>query len=429
MGTTIDLSKRSQELIKQYIDLGCSKGSSLHDFSSSVDSDLLVQWLDCEVSTPENASNKSKKESEFILASLRAELLRDLLVFMQEGKAANELEEKQVSTAAKLKFFMLAASGTILAACEGFDSITTLMGVFSLPSVVTLLAGLVFSTLSVLVFYGFDLVQVSKNLGVKIVDAPKILDRYLLQMEEIKAIRKKINGYNLAGLSTDELARINSIIIMLQKRLESLKQASEQFNSALNSPKMKIAKNIFVGVAGLLFFGGGFFTGQSVAIFLLGLGIAGVTATFWPVVLFSIAVGLAAFALYWYVERVGLQQLISGLFGLDEDKIEQLCDSKKLEKQAEKLENLKEKVAGATVLVRRVEALEQQLSVSEGRLKDDPQNTSSTRLKITIPEPTSVSKISTNIHSFHRAEKSKVDLSSESPPDSLIAKKEGLLCL
>jgi len=359
MSKKVTLSDNTQKLIQQYIGLCSPTNRSLHLFSFSVDQQVLINWLHEEVSTPSLNKRKTKKELEFLLASLRVELLRDLLVSMEVNPHAIKKEEEPTSKTTYLKFYLLAISGTILAACEGFDSITTLLSVFALPSVVTLLAGLAFSALSVMVFYGFNLVQVAKNLEVKLTDAPQLLDLHLLQLQEIKSLRKKINTYKLAKPSLEELNDLAQTVSMLENRLLALGKSSKQFNEALNSPKITLAKNLFVGVAGLLFFGSGFFAGQSVGVFLLGLAMTSVSPTFLPVVLFSIAVGLAAFSLYWYVEKVGLQQLISGWFGLDEEKIEKLCSQDELDKQAEKLVNLKEKIMETADLAAQIQDLKE----------------------------------------------------------------------
>ena len=180
------------------------------------------------------------------------------------------------------------------------------MSFFVVPPVITLFAALAFSVFSVIVFYGFNLVQVSNNLGVKLSEAPKLLDLYLLQMNQIKCIRKKINTYKLSELPTEELDHLTKTMDMLQLRFESLRKSSEQFSAALESPKMKITKNIFIGLAGLLFFGSGLVSGQSVALFMLGLVLPAVSATCWPVVLFSLS-RIGCIYLYWYL-RKGLQQ-------------------------------------------------------------------------------------------------------------------------
>jgi hypothetical protein len=137
-----------------------------------------------------------------------------------------------------------------------------------------------------------------------------------------------------------------------------------------------------------------------VAVFLLGLVVSGgVSAGFAPVVLFSLAVGFAAFSLYWYVEKVGLQQLISSWFGLDEEKIEDLCDPEKLDVQSQKLNNLKEKLESTAELTRKLENLIQPTAareLDEGFVLKTPlKGIANAREEPKV-------KISTNIYSFHQ---------------------------
>ncbi len=408
----IVLSKRSQDLIAKYLSLYPLDSSGLASFHSPADSTQLISWLHDEITLPSHIDARSRQKADFILASLRAELLHDLLASMGEELPDNNTVEN-TSWTAWLKFGLLALAGTLVAACEGFDSITTMLTVLSLPSIIILIAGLSFSILSVVVFYGFDLVQVSQNLGVTLRDAPKLLDVYLAQMKEIKRIRKKINTYKLAELSAEELAQLEKTIIMLQRSFQALVEASSQFEGALNSRKMQVVKVIASGSAGLLFFGSGFFAGQSVAMFIAGLFIPVVLPTFWPVVLFSVIVGIAAFTLYWYVEQVGLKKLVSGWFGLDEDKIEQLCCKSNLDKEEGKLENLKEQVISTAHLTHRLKRLQNKI---EGI--DEAEN------EHLIPVSNGsvpVLKTSDNIYSFHlkdRAAKSSLvldTLDSEAP--------------
>ncbi len=392
MGGEVILSNRSQELIAEYLSLCQPHASRLAFFHSPVDYTQLISWLHDEETLSSYATQRSKKRIEFVLASLRAELLRDLLTSMG-GEVPDSNAAENTSWSARIKFLLLALAGTLLAGCEGFDSITTMLSVLSLPSMVILIAGLSFSILSIVVFYGFDLVQVSKNLGVTLSDAPKLLDVYLLQMKEIKRIRKKINTYKLAELSSEELAQLENTINMLQRRFQALAEASSQFDSALNSRKMQIVKFIASATAGLLFFGSGFFAGQSVAMFVAGLFIPAVLPTFWPVVLFSVIVGIAAFSLYWYVEQVGFKKLVSGWFGLDEDKIEQLCEKEHLDREEQKLENLKEQVISTAQLTHRMRKLQNKLDSIEEKENEH---------SITpVPSPTALIRTSDNIYSFH----------------------------
>ena len=166
-------------------------------------------------------------------------------------------------------------------------------------------------------------------------------------------------------LSQDNLKQLQCIISMLEKRFTMLTEASKQFELALASENMSIAKTLISGVSGILFFGGGFFAGQSVALFMSGLLINSLTPAFWPVIFFSALVGLAAFSIYWYVERPGLDKLVSSWFGLNEENIQKLCDKSFINREIHKLERLKTKVIGAARLAKRLTQAGEHMDVDE----------------------------------------------------------------
>ena len=344
----VNLSKNSQKLLHQYLK---ASQSDLHPFktiSQSVDSKVLVSWLSDEMQKPVVKLRSSSKEFEYITAALQAQLMIDLRASLP-GAAATE-DDKPASRSKVAKYVMLAMAGALVVACEGFDSITTMMNLLSVPSLITLLVGLGFSVFSIAVFIGIDLYQVAQNLGVRMKDAPKLLEACATQMNEIKAIRRKIESYSLTSKSQEELVELEKILSMLQKRFCILSSMGKRFDAALNRKTMKVVKYIFSGMAGLLFFGGGFFAGQSTAIFMLGLFMSTVVPTFWPVILFSTIVGLASLCIFWFVEHAGISQLIGKWFGLDESKMELLCDKDKLKKEQGKLAVVKENVVGISKL-------------------------------------------------------------------------------
>lgn len=397
MGGTIVLSEKSQQLIKELLNADFPYVSNPEYTPSSESIVELIKWLTIDITIPETISKSNKEKIEFILASLRTELLRDLLISIQGINLLNNKIEEEPPFSNQVQFVLLAIAGTLLAACEGFDSIASLMSVLSFPALAILAAGVVFSALSIFVFYGFDLVQVSQNLGIKLKDAPKLLDVYLLQMEEIKAIRRTIESYNLVTLSVKDLEHNAFIITMLQKRLKDVRLASGQFDSALNNEDMALTETIVSWVAGLLFFGSGFFAGQSVALFFLGLFMTTVAPTFWPVVLFSLGIGVAAFCIYWNVERVGIKALIGTWFGLEEEKIKVLCDPDKLVNEDIKLNNLLEHILSTSALVSELAALKQINTIhTEYPVSQfiDPEGPSD--------QKNPVIRTSNNIYSFHQ---------------------------
>ncbi|MCW8445012.1 hypothetical protein OQJ05_13255 [Fluoribacter gormanii] len=360
----IQISLRSQKLIKKYLLESHVHSHELSSITTSADLAALISWLNKEQKYPKKSKKKQQK-IEFILVSLRTALLHDLFLSMKGDEIKLPKEEEHNTPIDKIKFTVLTMAGILVAACQGFDGIVTMLSIFNLSSSMILVAGFAFSFLSVIVFCGFDLVKVSKALGVKLSDAYKLLDAYLLQLQMIKSIRKKINEYYLSDLSQDNLKQLECIISMLQKRFTLLTKASNQFGMALESENMKMAKTLISGVSGILFFGGGFFAGQSVALFVSGLLVNSLTPAFWPVILFSVIVGLAAFSIYWYVERPGLDKLVSSWFGLNEENIQKLCDKILINKEIHKLESLKRKIISAARLAKRVTQAEQYVDAHE----------------------------------------------------------------
>ncbi|KTD04573.1 hypothetical protein [Fluoribacter gormanii] len=360
----IQISLRSQKLIKKYLLESHVHSHELSSITTSADLAALISWLNKEQKYPKKSKKKQQK-IEFILVSLRTALLHDLFLSMKGDEIKLPKEEEHNTPIDKIKFTVLTMAGILVAACQGFDGIVTMLSIFNLSSSMILVAGFAFSFLSVIVFCGFDLVKVSKALGVKLSDAYKLLDAYLLQLQMIKSIRKKINEYYLSDLSQDNLKQLECIISMLQKRFTLLTKASNQFGMALESENMKMAKTLISGVSGILFFGGGFFAGQSVALFVSGLLVNSLTPAFWPVILFSVIVGLAAFSIYWYVERPALDKLVSSWFGLNEENIQKLCDKILINKEIHKLESLKRKIISAARLAKRVTQAEQYVDAHE----------------------------------------------------------------
>jgi hypothetical protein len=121
----------------------------------------------------------------------------------------------------------------------------------------------------------------------------------------------------------------------------------------------------------LLFFGGGFLAGQTVALFVLGLFMTSISPTFLPVILFSVVVGLAALSLYWCIQHGELSNIISGWFGLDANTIAQLSDVAYMQKQNEKLEHIAEHVMDFSQLKEKINP--EQLHVEKSNLFESPQ--------------------------------------------------------
>lgn len=396
------ISLRSQKLIRKYWLASGAEVDELPSITSSIDLITLINWLNKGQLNHFNKSKAEQQKIEFIMVSLRNELLRDLFAAMKGDDIKLPKEDKDESVTDKIKFALLTAAGILVAACQGFDGIVTMLSIFELSPSVILAAGFLFSFLSVIVFCGFDLVKVSNALGVKLSEAYKLLDAYLWQLQMIKSIRKKVERYDFSDseMSPSDLQQLKKIISMLQTRFQSLTEASKQFEQALHSDDMQMAKTLISGASAVLFLGGGFFAGQSVALFISSLFVSSIISTFWPVFIFSTLVGIAALSLYWYVERPGLNKLISSWFGLNEENVHKLCDKDLIIKETKKLANLESKIINASRLANRLAQLGDRVCVSE----DEPTAERAVIIKI---------KASSNYYSFLKSPDLLPPISSE----------------
>ncbi len=349
----ISISKRSQELIDNYWATTIPKSPAANN--------ITLEELLFFLSEPISA-DKPAKDNQLPLMTLRAELLHDLCSKL-EGNTIKPVKLEEKKSKLKLIFFTLA--GILVAACEGFDSVVTIMGIFSVSPLLILGFALAFSFLSIMAYRSLDLIKLSNRLGIKFNDTHQLLDAYLQQLDEIKNIRKKITRYNLSNCSLEELKDYEQMIAALKQSLERLAKTGEQFDAVLNSAQMKAIKLILSSVTAALFFGGSFCAGQTVAIFIFSFFMTAITPASLPVLLFSTLVGLAAFSLYWHVEFPGLKKLVTSWFGLDRDKIDKLCNQDLLDKEKQKLEQLHERIVGVSELKEQIPLHQQKIDLSK----------------------------------------------------------------
>lgn len=325
---TIELSTTSQDLISKLCEKNASFG--LNQVATIERADLL-KWLG------ERHPINNEDDTFFLMSSLKTSLLKDLNNSL--NPSAPQKKSKKSGWSGKGKYALLAIAGTIYFGCEGFDGVTAIMGIFSsIPTAALFAVGTLFSVLSIIVFYSFDLVEISKNLGVKSSDAPKLLDVLLEQFKQIKTMRARLS--KAANKTQEELENDLAMARMLLLMHQELNEARMKIKLALDNPYLKVGKMITAAVAGIIFFSAGFFAGQTVALAIAGLFVASIAATAWPVLVASIVVGLAALSVYWFVERPGIENLISRWRGLDKEKVDMLCKSKVVDRETEKLENL-----------------------------------------------------------------------------------------
>lgn len=357
----ISLGKKTRKIIRKLKKLNCSVViPDSFETSSSIKSVEIIEWLATKQSVED--------EHKYLLETLYVAMLLDLYEMIPERKPRKP--EKNADWLSYLKFVLLAIAGTIFFGCEGFDGIMSMLSITSLPTIAIFAIGLAFSVFSVAVFYACDLVEISRNLGVDLSSAPKMVDIYLHEIEVIKDLRKALDaGYSKK--SREELASDLALLEMLEKRYAGLDEARQALKKALDSPLLSFFRYLTSSIAGVLFFSSGFFAGQTVAMAIASLFLAAVTPTFWPVLVASFVVGIAALSMYWFVERPAFENAIGRWVGLDKDNIEKLCDDDEVAKEQCKLAALKEKMQIRYAELTRIHELEGQTSLKWGFQPDD----------------------------------------------------------
>ena len=354
------MSEGSKKLINQLS--GLIKDETLKEWNQRADTieqKAVVVWLMQQI--------EHDKESAYPLEALRTSLLKDL---HPPDVVGSHGAKKKSGWFGRLQLIVLAVAGTVLAICQGFDGIASLLYLFSaVPIFFVFLAGIIFSILSVAVFIGFDLIEISKNLGVKWSKPRQLLHVFVDQVEEINHIRNEISDGYTEITDPDALDELKKMVAMLIVRFNSLDEARAAYAASLHNPTLKIGKFISSLMSGVLFFGGGYFAGQSLSLAIASIFVASVSAAFWPIIVSSVAVGLAALCIYWFVERPGLENLVGRWVGLDKDNVDALVNDEKVNQHKNQLCRLERCIDRHIASQQYIEQLHNQIALLTGTAK------------------------------------------------------------
>jgi len=325
----VELSRSSKELLSKVCVL--IDDPEIRDWhhaqSTEIQRQALIAMLSREI--------VYNKKSRFLLESFRAALLHDLHQSFLGTEKRRVKKEK--TTGKDIARIILAIAGTIFAVCEGFDGISSLIGMFTVvPTLAISLVGLISSALSIVVFYGFDLVEISKNLDVKTGKSRQLLDVFLDQVEQIDHLKRII----IEQCAEANMTEMRCMQKMLCIRYDALDKARNAYTRSLENRYLIAAKFVMAAIAGVSFFGAGFFAGQSLSMWIASSVAGTVSVTFWPIILVSVVVGIAALCLYWFTQRPGLMNLVGRWFGLDKDKIDVFASKEAVHERKEELKNL-----------------------------------------------------------------------------------------
>lgn len=281
-------------------------------------------------------SDKLSQDERYYIEALIAAHLKDMEKALQVSKVQ---EKKKSNWVSRLKFILLMIAGTIFFGCEGFDGVTALFGIFNLPTVGIYVAGMAFSILSILVFYAFDLMEISHNLGVNFKSTPKLVDLYTKELESIKLLRIKLNLEFSDKGTAEELEEYLQLMKALRARRDEILRDVEVLKKSLNNPALITIKKLTAFLTGLIFFSGGFFAGKTVALAIAGLFVATVSPQLAiGILVIGLLVAAASFAIYWYVERPGIENIIGRIIGLDKEKIDKITNVEENNKEDKEME-------------------------------------------------------------------------------------------
>lgn len=282
--------------------------------------------------------SQQKEEVDLVLLeSYHLELIKEWRSLLNdEPVQAISLNKKSN----QFKLVILAILGTLYFACEGFDGITSLLGIFSLPAVLLMAFGFLFSIMSVIVFYSFDLVEISKNLGVSWYQAPKLVDIYVDQLDEMKALIFAIHK-ELRNFDDQDKEICLKWMYQLENQYHEIQKQSIILQKQLDRPIINTAQTTATILAALIRFGDGFFAAQPLLVAIFAAMSIPTSSTVIPVIAFSFLIGLAALSIYWYVEKPGIEKFVCRRLGIDTEKLEKLQKPGKIDHKLDEINTLK----------------------------------------------------------------------------------------
>ena len=361
MATCVTTSRRSKKLIGSLCldidDPTLRKWSELS--SNEIDRDELVAWL--------KQQSDDQAEAQLLLESLRAALLEDLHESLTLSDERRQMSKRNAPRwYHNVQFYLLATAGALLAICAGYSGITAILGTFAVPAAIAAGFGVIFAGVSLAFFYHFDRVEMSKIFGTKLGQPRQMLDVCLNQVLHIKNLRKDIDERYAKTVDSNELQALLEMVKMLSLRYQALDCARQAYTKKLNNPYFKAVKIATATIEGGLVLAGGFFAGKSIALAIAGLFVVSVSATFWPILVASIVLSLAALSVYCVMQRPGYENRIGRLLGVDKTKIDAFADSSAVRKQNKKLQNLEKRIEEKLDAQQQIEQLHKKINAFKG---------------------------------------------------------------
>jgi hypothetical protein len=312
---------------------------------------------------------KRVSDLSYLDAAFRLAILEDLA---EKYNIEPQHNDKDTSLKGRSKFLLYAIAGTLLNICVGLAGGASMLSLFiGVPGWAILMLGIILALIYVTRFIGVDLATISRNLHIGLYKSKSLLDIFIKQATTldylIVRIGEKINELNdtiidfrspslrtttptnnlgsplpfglnklsssdslinAGPLDTAELKELLSLLKALTGQQDHLAKIREVYNQELKHPYIRTLKLLFPLTTDVLLFNVGFFAGQAIAT-LIGSTFFALTisASSWPVILFSVFTGIVALSLYWANERLNVENFVGICVGLDLKKIELLPKS------------------------------------------------------------------------------------------------------
>lgn len=277
---------------------------------------------------------RPKKTNVTIVNHLESQ--NDLLKKLAQQLGIRTGATPRLSPASRIRFYICAIFGMVNNALGGFNGMAAISSLFTNNLWIIIPPALIFALINAIIFVGFDFSQVASRLGIQAFTKPPILTLLLEQKEQLESLCQ--HASELAG-STDLSAQKYAYFIfkMLNQQWHEFKSIKAQWQAQYYlSTTVKRTKQITGYMCTLLFLFCGYFNGQSGALFILG--ISNITVALSNPITASIMIGIGilsamgAASFYLFLQRHGVESLVSKLMGYDQEAMQTLCDRDRLSK-------------------------------------------------------------------------------------------------
>lgn len=271
-------------------------------------------------------------------AAINALLIKDLThALLALDNQPKKIEDDQKFKIGLLSF--LGFAGLVNYLIWGFDGVFSIMQMFTASPLLLYLPGILFAFIAGLVFISFDFYQAANELGVDFFDFSTEVNDFI---EEEAYLIQLLENIDYAFLQQWALSDNEKIILIqiLEEEVNRLNQIRRQLMTVKESSFSLFMQQLSCGLCGFMYFFDGFFCGQAGAMFLLGVSSlgAGLATPFGAVLMLGLgivsAIGAASF--YFLIQKKSVEYLVSAVFGINKEKVEEFI----LPEKSERLEKV-----------------------------------------------------------------------------------------